>query len=438
MKNKKIYILPACLLIFNCSATNQSNLPSLSSTADDSTLAGLIATNSLSKLSEPSAENSQLVLLGETLFSDVSLSGNKDTSCLSCHNLSKGTSDGLPFSIGTGASVVGSARLQINGKSLTTSRNAPALYNLGRTNQIRAFLDGRVSFVNKVISSSVSEISGANPSRSDIASLFTNAFDVQPLFPLLSATEMLGTNNDLSAHTSDVSIWQSILSDRLLTQPIYVDLFNKAFPTTTTSNLNPGHVGRALGAFMKIKFKSNNTPFDQYLSGDLQALSESQKRGMILFYTKAQCFQCHSGSNFSDELFHSSGAPQIGVFPFVDDIGRSGETNLTADLYKFKTPSLRNISLSAPYMHDGAFETLEAVVNHYNNVTSSLNNYTLPSSYQSHYQLTLIVDTNASRNQTRLNQIDNRAIRNGLNLTTQEKTNLVDFLRNGLRDNLFN
>jgi cytochrome c peroxidase len=217
-----------------------------------------------------------------------------------------------------------------------------------------------------------------------------------------------------------------------------VNFFAKAYPTVALADLNIGHLGRALGAFMKIKFKSNNAAVDQYLAGDLQALSESQKRGMLVFYGRGQCVRCHSGANFTDERFHTSGVPQIGFVPFVDDLGKAGDTGLAVDRYRFKTPSLRNISLTAPYMHDGAFETLEAVVHHYNDIAASLSSYRMPASYQAHYEMQLITDTSSARNTARLNQVDNRALRNGLNLSVQEQTDLVDFLKNGLRDLNFN
>ena len=294
-----------------------------------------------------------------------------------------------------------------------------------------------MEFINRVVTSSVTEISGANPARADIRNVFTNVYDIQPLFPLFSNVEMLGTDNDLALHSGNIAVWQAILSDRILTDSDYVQLFARAFPTVTTAQLNPAHIGRALGAFMKIRFKANNTPFDNYLNGSLSAMTDSQKRGMVLFYNKGQCVQCHSGNNFSDQNFHSVAAPQIGFAPFTDDTGREVATGAAADRYKFKTPSLRNSALTGPYMHNGAFDSLEAVVNHYNNVQNSLATYTIPTSYQSFYQSTLTYDNNTTRNQARINQIDVGQVRNGLRLTAQEQTEIVDFLRNALRDPAF-
>ena len=88
-------------------------------------------------------------------------------------------------------------------------------------------------------------------------------------------------------------------------------------------------------------------------------------------------------------------------------------------------------------MHNGAFDSLEAVVNHYNNIQNSLATYTIPTSYQSFYQSTLTYDNNTNRNQARINQIDVGQVRNGLRLTAQERTEIVDFLRNAIRDPAF-
>ena len=436
---KIVFLILSCSLIFSCTNTAEqlAAVASTAPTADDQELVGIITTNNLTALSDPTAESTDLVILGETLFADQNISGNRNISCLSCHSTFHGTGDGLPFSVGTGATGEGPSRRQVNGESLATSRNSPALFNLGRPGQNRAFWDGRVAFINRAVTSSVTEISGTNPTRADIRNIFTSVYDIQPLFPTLNSVEMLGSNNDLALHTGNIAIWEAILSDRLLANATYVQLFNRAYPTVTIANLNPGHIGRALGAFIKTKFKANKTPFDNYLNGNLAAMTASQKRGMITFYNKGQCVRCHSGNDFTDLNFHSVAAPQIGFAPFTDDLGREAASASTTDRYKFKTPSLRNVALTAPYMHNGAFDTLEAVVNHYSNVTNSLANYSIPTSYQSFYQTTLVYDNNATRNQARINQIDVGQVRNGLRLTAQEQTEIVDFLRNALRDPSF-
>lgn len=434
MRLFKILICLMVLTLVSACAPSSQTTGAATASATDQSLKPVIANMKLASLPDPTSESADLVILGETLFADPLLSGNRETSCLSCHSTSFGLGDGLPISVGTGAHGFGTARMQVSGVSFAGTRNAPALFNLGRPEETKAFFDGRVSFTNNIVSTPVAAINGASPVRSDIKNVFTNVYDIQPLFPLINVTEMLGTGNDLASQTSSTAVWDRILQTRLLNQSSYVSLFSRAYPTLALGSVNPGHIGRAIGAFLKTRFKSNNTPFDSYLEGDITAMSEAQKRGMLVFYTKGQCFRCHAGSAMTDHNFHASGAPQIGLSPFVDDLGLGSQTGSSADNYRFKTPSLRNLALTAPYMHDGAFASIEDVVEHYSNISRSLASYRMPASYQSHYETTLVADANTTRNANRLSQVDNGAIRNGLNLSTQDKSDLVDFLKNALTD----
>lgn len=105
---------------------------------------------------------------------------------------------------------------------------------------------------------------------------------------------------------------------------------------------------------------STNSPFDKYVMGDKTAMGEAAVRGLALFKGKARCILCHYGPNFTDNGFHNLGVPQVG--PFKMDLGRYNVTHVETDKGAFKTPTLRSITETAPYMHDGAFKTLEEVV----------------------------------------------------------------------------
>jgi cytochrome c peroxidase len=104
--------------------------------------------------------------------------------------------------------------------------------------------------------------------------------------------------------------------------------------------------------------------FDAYLSGQKEALSEAEKRGLGLYIGKASCTLCHNGANLTDNRFHNIGVPQVG--PLAKDAGRFEVTHRAGDTGAFKTPTLRNLALTAPYMHNGAFASLEEVVAFYN------------------------------------------------------------------------
>jgi cytochrome c peroxidase len=105
---------------------------------------------------------------------------------------------------------------------------------------------------------------------------------------------------------------------------------------------------------------STDSDFDKYAAGDKRAMTESAIRGMAVFKGKARCILCHNGPNFTDNQFHNLGVPQVG--PMKEDLGRYYVTKRDGDRGAFKTPTLRSIAETAPYMHDGAFGTLEAVV----------------------------------------------------------------------------
>jgi len=119
------------------------------------------------------------------------------------------------------------------------------------------------------------------------------------------------------------------------------------------------NIAEAIAAFERTII-STNSAFDKYTLGDKQAMGESAVRGMALFKGKGRCVLCHSGPNFSDSEFHNLGVPQVG--PLKEDLGRYNVTRQEKDKGAFRTPTLRSISETAPYMHDGVFKTLEEVI----------------------------------------------------------------------------
>jgi cytochrome c peroxidase len=117
-------------------------------------------------------------------------------------------------------------------------------------------------------------------------------------------------------------------------------------------------IALAIDAYVR-KLTTPNSPFDRYVGGDPRALTEAQKRGLVLFVGKADCAMCHRGPTFADDQFHALGITG-------DDVGRFKITGVEADRYTFKTPTLRNVELTAPYMHDGSVSTLRGVIEIYN------------------------------------------------------------------------
>ena len=140
--------------------------------------------------------------------------------------------------------------------------------------------------------------------------------------------------------------------------PEYPQLFKNAF---NIDYIDSNHVVMAIAQFERSLI-STNSKFDQFLNGEVQ-LNSSELNGYAIFNSeKGDCFHCHGSQMFMDNLFHNNG---LDVEPF-NDLGRGKITNDPNDYGKFKTPTLRNIEFSAPYMHDGRFATLEEVIEHYN------------------------------------------------------------------------
>jgi cytochrome c peroxidase len=169
----------------------------------------------------------------------------------------------------------------------------------------------------------------------------SRSLEEQALGPILSREEM----NMVSGQQ---------LIRRLNEVPEYRERFRKAFGRGPTLR----SVARAISAFERTLI-TPDSPFDRYLDGDKNALSLEEKRGLILFIGKASCSQCHNGPNLTDNKFHSLGSYR------PDDLGRYRVTRVKKDKGAFKTPTLRNIALTMPYMHDGSLKTLEEVIDHY-------------------------------------------------------------------------
>lgn len=374
MKVFSIFVLQFALFTHICLAGEPSAL--------DLELKKYVAEFNLKPLNYPEAKPRDLVMLGARLFFEKKLSGNQNISCATCHAPIFASADGLPLGIGQGASGFDETRAQ-NGAPLLP-RHSPHLINLGQSDQLTMFWDGRVSFdpKSKTFTTPEASLNGARPLLQKVTAVMTHASSAQALFPMLSPEEMLGESgdNEIASLSDPALIWQALL-ERLIygaQASAYQSLFLRAFPKVSSiGELNIGHVGEALAAFERHGFVAIDTPWDRYLRGDLAALSESEKRGALIFNEKARCVQCHNGPHLSNFEFRNIATPPIG--PGNDsegqDFGRSLVSGTEADRYRFKVPPLRAVALTAPYMHNGAFSTLEEVVDHYNHVRHSFMHY---------------------------------------------------------------
>ena len=135
--------------------------------------------------------------------------------------------------------------------------------------------------------------------------------------------------------------------------------YQQQFKAVFGTDVNLQGIAEAIAAYERTVL-STNSAFDRYVLGDQKAMDEGAVRGMALFKGKARCILCHNGPNFTDNQFHNLGVPQVG--PMKEDLGRFVVSRAEKDRGAFKTPTLRSITETAPYMHDGVFKTLEEVV----------------------------------------------------------------------------
>jgi len=317
------------------------------------------------------------VALGRLLFFDKELSGNRNTSCATCHHPFTATGDGLSLPVGEGGIALSVTRTTGDGHEAIVERvprNSPALFNLGAAQFTAMFDDGRVAGTPGMFHS---------PAGADLPAGLDGALAVQAMFPVTSSAEMAGQPPENQIATAGAAgdlpeVW-ALLADRLRAIPDYVDLFGEVY------GIGPEQItfvdaANAIAAFEAATYRSDNSPFDRYLRGDHAAMSKRAIRGMRLFYGAAGCSGCHAGPFQTDHDFHAIAMPQIGPgkgdgASGHEEYGRERVTGIEADRFRFRTPPLRNVALTAPYGHAGAYLTLEAVVRHHLDPVAALYAY---------------------------------------------------------------
>ena len=312
------------------------------------------------------------VALGRLLFFDPLLSGNRNISCATCHHPRFGTSDGVSLGIGEGGRGLGPERRPGEGADRIAKRiprNAPSLWNLGHKSVDVLFHDGRLS---------VSDLFGNgfdSPAEEWLPQGLDSITAAQALFPLTAEFEMagnVGENEVIGAVRDRIDLGWPIIAKRVRVIPDYGARFVAAFDhVTAPEEVTIVEIGNALAAFIETEFRSDDSALDAFLQGDDSALTAAQRRGMELFYGSAGCATCHSGPLLTDRRFHALGLPQFGpgrtrpFDPYARDTGRMAESDALEDAYRFRTPSLRNVALTAPYGHNGAFPTREGIIRHH-------------------------------------------------------------------------
>ena len=319
--------------------------------------------------------------LGQLLFYDKILSGNRNISCGTCHHHDLGGSDGLSLGIGEGGEGLGPKRLAEGPDDRIRKRiprNAQALWNLGAKDIRVLFHDGRLETSNLYGN-------GFNsPAEEWLPEGLETILAAQALFPLTARFEMAGDpeENPVSGAVNDRidNAWP-ILAKRVRIIPEYGEMFVAAFDHIDRADeVTIVEIGNALAAFIGTEWRNHDSPFDRYLAGE-DALTDAQMRGTELFYGKAGCAACHSGPLLSDQQFHALALPAFGPgktrrFELQPrDVGRMAESDRLEDAYRFRTPMLRNVALTAPYGHNGAYPTLDGIVRHHLDPVAALDDW---------------------------------------------------------------
>jgi len=267
--------------------------------------------------------NGPKVELGRFLFYDERLSANETQSCGSCHQQALAFTDGLPTAVGS--------------TGQHTARGAMALGNAGYA--------ATLNWANQAVVT----------------------LESQARIPLF---------NDVPVELG-LGGMEQVLLERLRADALYPGMFEAAFPDEAEP-ITVQNVLKALASFQRVLI-TGNSPYDRYQAGDADAMSASAVRGMELFFSEQlECFHCHGGFNMSGSVDHEgnffdqSQFANNGLYN-VDGIGGYPATNTglyemtgdRLDMGRFKPPTLRNIALTAPYMHDGSLATLDDVLDHY-------------------------------------------------------------------------
>ncbi len=332
------------------------------------------------------APDAAKIELGRLLFFDKILSGNLNVSCATCHHPLAATGDGLSLPVGEGGVGLGVTRNNGFGGSAVherVPRNAPPVFNLGAREFRVLFHDGRLAVDRSQPSGFLSPAGDALPHGLD------NVLAAQAMFPVTSGAEMAGQPGENpiadAAAAGDLAgpdgVWAQI-AERLRNIDEYADRFIAVFGLRSADEISYVHAANAIAAFEAATWRADNSAFDQYLRGDQQAMSIRQRRGMRVFYrrNRGNCASCHGGPFQTDHSFKAIAMPQIGPGKGDgpsgrEDFGRERVTLNPADRFKFRVPTLRNVELTAPYGHAGAFDTLEAMVRHHLDSIGSLYSY---------------------------------------------------------------
>jgi len=431
--------------------------------AIDDQLRALIAANNLTGDPSTGRElpsiSDPLAQLGKKLFFTKALGGEFDSACASCHHPVLGGGDQLSLSFGVGAidpDLLGPGRGGATGLP-NVPRNAPTTFNIGLWDAA-LFMDSRVESLGKEFGEN-GAASGVSTPDSGInvidVSAGENLVTAQARFPVTSVEEMRGlleageSNDVLRAHLA-ARLGDYGPGQGELTNNSWLAEFQSAFVSAAPADvlITFENIAAAVAAYERSQVFVNS-PWRDYVQGDNNAISNDAKQGAILFFSDADqqgggCVQCHSGDLFSDQEHHTTGTPQFGPGkgnPNNHDFGRENISASASDRFRIRTPSLLNVEVTGPYMHTGAYESLQQVMNHYNNPNGTVGDFFDDGAWCSLQQFDGVQNCaalypNAEQNSnqvlakvnTERDQNDPAALPN-INLNSGERNDIIAFLR---------
>ena len=327
MKNQLRIIIAIILFIGACSEIPTDNKATRAKPKpDDISVLAALPLDVPTPVDNPTTK--EKVALGKLLFFDPILSGKKDVACATCHHPEFGFSESLEISIG------------VNGKGLGSKRD------FVKPNDIPFVKRNSQTVLNTAFNGITNGQSADATNAPMFWDLRAKSLENQALEPIMAFEEMRG-----HAFTKENAV-DKIL-ERLRQNSEYTRLFEKAFESKNA--INRGNLGKAIAAYERTLI-GNNSRFDQYMRGNKSVLSQNEIDGLKLF-VKSGCTKCHNGPMLSDFKTHV--------------IGVAGNEKLTVSddgidkTYAFRTPSLRNLRFTAPYMHSGKLKTLQNVLEFY-------------------------------------------------------------------------
>ena len=408
----------ACATLASCGGGGESqNPPQISGLDNDLlnviTASGLTGDPSVGR-NLPSIDD-PIAQLGKLLFFSKALGGDKDSACVTCHHPVLGGGDGLSIAIGVGAvnpDLLGPGRthdpfaIGWDGGP-TMPRNVPSTFNSGMFDQVM-FWDGRIDSMGKTPSMNGADGAGIRTPDTPLGIPDANAGDTLPValarFPVTVNEEMrgflfeAGNDNDAIRNHLAARLGNYGIGAGELQRNDWLRLFQLAYHSTANAEtlITYANIAKAIGDYGRSQVFVH-TPWKAYVQGEKSAISDSAKRGALLFFrpitsqnsgdpggssnpirqTGAGCASCHKGDFFTDEQSHVVAIPQIGRGKGDgdygdDDFGRFRETAVPADKYAFRTPTLLNVTVTGPWGHSGAYETLEGIVRHHLNVEQTV------------------------------------------------------------------